>query len=281
MVTASQLLYIAAGRCMAGNAVGSCYLCGGSVYDPSPVAFPSTFMDYDKARCSDSLYLCQACLFSMEERSELLASLVGKDKLQRMRNYSHFVLNGQWYPLSKADKTRMYDLLLQCPELSVIAVSGQKHLIFRAQPGMWQIEEAAVQPELGLLQDLTRRVVPLYSNGFKKSEIRTGEYKTYRVKKYGVDRWYHDDMPLREWRGSPYLELAVFLAQKGDTGGRDDGEGAASGQVRPPGVVSVARHGCNLQAAVCEGDLGSVPGAPPGRGDGDSQPGHLRQLTLL
>lgn len=90
-------------------------------------------MDHDKLH--DGSVVCHSCLFCFDDRSSALTTITGKDKPQRMRNYSHFVVNGRWHPLSKAAKPLMWQLLTQFPEVAVIAVSGQKHLIFRARPG--------------------------------------------------------------------------------------------------------------------------------------------------
>ena len=57
---------------------GLCWLCGGEMVAGKPATLPQTFMDYDKARCPDSGYICDACWFSMAEQSELLAERVGK-----------------------------------------------------------------------------------------------------------------------------------------------------------------------------------------------------------
>lgn len=92
-----------------------------------------TFTDRDKLLPGE--IVCNACLFWFEEASQELANITGKDKPQRMRNYSHFVVNGEWIPLSKGDKARMVELLTSepFPELAAIADSGQKHIVFRAR----------------------------------------------------------------------------------------------------------------------------------------------------
>jgi len=134
---------------------------------------------------------------------------------QRMRNYSHFVVNGEWVPLGKGDKARMRELLMQNPDLAIIATSGQKHLIFRAQPGWWQIEEQSVQPFPETLERLLEPVEALYT-AFSKSEIETGNYAGHRILKFGLSEWQGLEAQIVRWRGSIQLELALFLAQKGE-----------------------------------------------------------------
>jgi len=256
-----------------------CYLCGGPVWEPIPAKFRDTFVDYDKARAPLSPHICQACAFSMQERSTTLAKRVGKDKPQLMRNYSHIVLHGVWYPLSKAQKTETYALLLQLPEVAVIAVSGQKHLLFRARPGLWQVEEQAVIPDVATLQAIMEHVQALYDAGFGKAQIQTGEYSSYMMARCDLAAWQQHETALRRWRGSALFELAIYLVQK--TEDVADESGATDRPMRPSGVVSVARDGQGVQAKVRAGDLGPVSESAPGRGDDDGQSGSVRQLPLL
>jgi len=221
-MTSTAILYQAAGFEI-HHADSQCWLCGGPAFDPVPYQefVKPTFTDHDKIARPDSDVVCAACVFCHAERSELLASLVGKEKPQRMRNYSHFVVDGKWIPLSKADKARMADLLLNSkPELTVIAVSGQKHLIFRAQPGWWQIEEQAIQPFPGKLRELLDKIEALYTT-FSKAEIETGHYAQHRVRKFGLTEWWALESQIKPERGSLPFRLALFLAQKGE--GHDTG----------------------------------------------------------
>jgi hypothetical protein len=64
-----------------------------------------SFTDWDKLLPGDSI--CSDCLFWFDESSETLMQRVGKDRPQKMRNYSHFIVNGDWIPCSKADKARV------------------------------------------------------------------------------------------------------------------------------------------------------------------------------
>lgn len=213
---ATQLLYQAAGLEISG-ADSQCWLCGGPAFDPMPRKkfVKPTFTDHDKVACPDSDVVCSACVFCHDERNELLASLVGKEKPQRMRNYSHFIVGGEWIPLSKGDKSRMADLLIRGPELAVVALSGQKHIIFRAQPGWWQIEEQSVLPFSGKLKELLKIIETLYI-GFSKTEIESGDYRQDRIVRFGLVQWQQLENQIAPLRGSIILELTIFLAQKGE-----------------------------------------------------------------
>lgn len=275
LMTSTTILYQAAGfeTCQADS---RCWLCGGPAFDPIPRRefVKPTFTDHDKVACSDSDVVCAACVFCHDERSEGLASLIGKEKPQRMRNYSHFVVDGKWIPLSKADKARIADLLLNGkPELAIIAVSGQKHLIFRAQPGWWQIEEQAVQPFPDKLRSLLNTIEALYTV-FSKSEIEAGSYAQYRVRKFGLTEWWALESQIKPGRGSLPFQLALFLAQKGD--GDDTGTRTGGGITGD----HLAGDPDGLQEPLSEEYLATIRGQHP-VGGLHQQPGQIHQLALL
>jgi hypothetical protein len=179
-----------------------------------------TFTDHDKLLPGD--IVCRDCLFWFDEKSELLAEIVGKDKPQRMRNYSHFIVDGEWLPLSKASKREMATLLLGTPfpQLAAIAESGQKHIAFRATwnppratAGWVQFEEQRLfvyPPELAQLLD----TVETLHASFSKAEIGTGNYKQYRIRKFCLEEWRRLESRIAQVRGSLLFKLALFLAQK-------------------------------------------------------------------
>jgi len=209
----TSLLWSAAGQpALSGETPGSCRTCG---QDGTGLVFASwvrdTFMDFDKL--FPGSILCQACQFCFAEASEPLRQRVGKEKPQRMRNYSHFVINDEWKPLSKGNKRQMREILLQEPQLAVIAESGQKHIIFRAQSGFWQFEEQRMMPCPELLAELLPPIETLYNAGASKSEIETGRYSQKTLMKI-LPLWREYEPFLKEHRGGLPLQLAIFLAQK-------------------------------------------------------------------
>ena len=238
-----------------------------------------TFTDHDKLQFGE--IICHRCRWLFEERSELLARRVGKDRPQRMRNYSHFVVDGRWIPLSKGDKVRMKDLLLgePFPELACIAESGQKHILFRAkwnQPGATEGYIQFEEQQLGVIPNILRGVIDkverLYTI-FNKTEIGSGDYSQYRIREFGLAEWQGLETLIRLIRHSVTFKLALFLAQKGDA---DDGATRQSG-----GVVadSLAGGAVGLQAEVHE-HLGAIREQHPG-GSVHQQFGKVRQLTMF
>ena len=239
-----------------------------------------TFMDWDKLHPGQ--IICQGCLFWFNERSEKLTQRVGKEKPQRMRNYSHFMVGGEWIPLSKGDKVRMQALLLgdPFPELAAIAISGQKHIVFRARRnplgnkvGWVQIEEQMLYLVPGDLRMLLGKIEQLYTT-FNKSEIETGNYAGYRVIKFGLERWNELEQQIALQRGGLLFLLALFLAQKGDRNGRSQ-----TADNRPAGD-SVAGDTGGLQEPIQTLDLAAVREPNQERGVHE-QSGQMYQFPLL
>jgi len=212
--SASSLLWQAAGSPgFLHEEEGRCRLCGA---DSSGRGFwgwvKDTFNDHDKL--FPGAIICQACQFCCDEASTLLQQRVGKEKPQRMRNYSHFVLDGAWLPLSKGHKRRMREVLEQHPTIAVIADSGQKHIIFRARCGFWQFEEQKMEPCPILLTNLLSLIAPLYQGGASKGEIESGHYAQKSMQKIGIGIWAANEKGLRQYRGGLPFKLALFLVQK-------------------------------------------------------------------
>jgi hypothetical protein len=253
IVSVTKILWEAAQR-PTGNDddTGICRVCGNRSdgIDFQEWVRP-TFTDWDKILPGD--ILCQACQFCFEERSTLLMARVGKEKLQRMRNYSHFVVDGAWIPLSKGNKVQMRDILLtKQPMVSVVAESGQKHIIFRAIPGIVQFEEQQI-PDVSVLGDLLVIIEELYI-GFSKSDITTGRYAQHRIRKFGLERWNDLERQIKSMRQSPLFTLALFLAQKEETGDKVTRKG------RRASDSDMARSSSGLQEPLPGFDMATVRG---------------------
>ncbi|MEM4234810.1 MAG: hypothetical protein QXU75_06650 [Candidatus Methanomethylicaceae archaeon] len=241
-----------------------------------------TFTDFDKLLPGE--VVCDDCLFYFDESSEELARRVGKEKPQRMRNYSHFVVDGQWYPLSKADKEVMKRFLLEgnFPELAAIAESGQKHIVFRAmrnpigqESGWVQFEEQRVFVERAELRYVLDRVEELYEM-FSKDEIAGGQYNAYRIQRFGIDRWHALEGEIKRWRGKPLFYLALFLAQRSEEDGHTESERAS----RNYPDRHLAGDTQRLQEPLSGDNLGSIRESGQERGL-YQQPAEIHQYTLF
>lgn len=142
---------------------------------------------------------------------------------QRMRTYSHFVINDVWTPATKANKAFMREVLFNPPKdewLAIIADTGQKHIIFRAQTAygrescVIQFEEQRISYELRQLQEVYAETNALYLLGFSKEEIERGEYARNRMMKVDREKWREHERKLQKRRGSKIFMLALFLVQK-------------------------------------------------------------------
>lgn len=193
--------------------MGECRTCGvitaGSAFDEW---VKPTFTDHDKIGAGQ--VVCNACLFCFDDHNTELTRRTGKEKPQRMRNYSHFVLAGEWIPLGKADKALMRSILVRNPEVAIVAASGQKHLAFRCPPGWWQIEDTTVRPFPDSLQTVLAIIEPAYEAGISKTELESGRYNQQRILMFGLARWRRLESVIGPLRGTVQLKLALFLAQK-------------------------------------------------------------------
>lgn len=274
---ASHILWHAADKpAGSGEERGICRVCG---LEGTGLPFGKwvrpTFTDWDKLVQGD--ILCQPCQFAFCERSELLAARVGKDKPQRMRNYSHFVVSGGWVPLSKGDKARMAHILLhESPEVAVIAQSGQKHILPWAVPGTVQFELTQIR-DWHRLGPLLAKVETLYS-GFSKGEIESGDYAQHRVLRFGTALWWKLEAEMKPVRQAALFELVLFLAQKkGELNGRTESDAPAGGSVASG---SMARDTARVQEPLPSHDLAAVRGQREERGV-HRQPGQVHQFTLF
>lgn len=170
----------------------------------------NTFTDFPNLKPGNIISNEAALCF--EEQSEYLQKLTGKDKPQRFRNYSHIVLNGKWYVKNKGQKEDILKLMLQIPEICVIAESGQKHIFFKNVPGTWQLEEITIQPD-NLLFKTIHSVIHELSNDFSNDEIKSGQYLQHRIMKSGIAQWQQNEMNLKKYRGSAMFDLALFFSK--------------------------------------------------------------------
>ena len=265
---------------------GICRICGEEKGDGIDFDgwVKDTFTNYDLLFPGE--VVCKDCLFWFDQRSAALQERMGKDKPQKMQNYSHFVVNGEWLPVSKGNKGEMARLLLATPfpELAAIAVSGQKHLAFRArrngrgqQGGGWvQFEEQAIFVEAGKLGDVLKMIEELYVT-FSKGEIESGKYYPARILEFGLMRWYELEQRIKPLRQAVLFQLALYLAQRSEDG---NGEWPDEGSDGDAVENNLEGDTGGLQEPLPDDDLGAVRKRDPERGL-YRQPGEVYQLDLF
>lgn len=150
--------------------------------------------------------------FCFEEKSAIIQRITGRDKPQCFRTYSHLVADGQWLLLTKADKQRMVDLLLNhhC-EIVCLSDSGQKHLLFKHRPGYWQLEEMQLLPNLPLFSRLHSAMMALLEMGFSQAEVISGQYASNRLMKVELEAWQQHETEIGAYRGSQIFTFSSWL----------------------------------------------------------------------
>lgn len=166
-----EVLYGFSSNKIYGNEKGVCRITG---KESTGLKFDDwvrdTFTDY--ASLYPGTIISNQALFCFEEASELIAKKVNKDKPQRFRTYTHIVVSGEWYVLTKAQKKEIYDLIINNePDVCVISDSGQRHLLFKHKIGTWQFEDQFIQRDKETLTKIKLIGDELISNNFSKVEI--------------------------------------------------------------------------------------------------------------
>lgn len=187
-----------------------CWLCGGETNGrgiPTKKAIKPTFTDHPYARGQGSGSVCPGCAFCLSKRP--------------LRNYSILASPAG---LQHPSRAQWREILLNPPKppfVCCLAVSGQKHLTFKApvnadrQRFTVLLEEQQIHVVPERLECVLEAVEALYVY-FTKEEILTSRYSQHRVKECGIRAWGELESRLKTWRGRPLFELAVFVAQKGE-----------------------------------------------------------------
>src|SRR5690606_28892119 len=238
-----------------------------------------TFTDHDKIQ--PGTIVCHACLACVDDHSAVLQARTGRDKLQRMRNYSHLVTrSGRWIPAMKNEKRAIAAALLDRadpPVVAVISLAGQKHLILRARVGWWHIEESALAPQPDAVARMLEPITALYTLGATKQAIETGQYSTAWLRKVDLQQWAACEQAIRPVRGSLLFQLAVWLTQKPE---EDETYDPAARSRGGAAAADLDRHQSGLQGQVQDHDLAAVRGRRPQRGLHDD-PESLSQPDLF
>jgi hypothetical protein len=194
-----------------GNLSGACWLCGAETSQgvPRKKAIKPTFTDADFAQSPQSDVVCEYCNWALSWRT--------------LRNYS-ILATGQG--LQHPSRQELREVLLSPPEppfLLCIATSGQKWLHFKGRITLnkemsWVMFEET--PTLAPSESVRQLLVPveeMYTGGFSKTEILTGEYRPVNINKFGVRKWESLENQIAKHRGARLFEVVVFVAQKGES----------------------------------------------------------------
>lgn len=205
-----QIYRLGAENTIYGTLSGTCRITGKQ----------STGLNFDKwvrDTFTDHSYLkpgniiSNEALFCFDESSTLLQRRTGRDKPQRFRTYSHLIADGKWYMLTKADKPLIFDLICQGAELVCLADSGQKHILFKHRPGMWQLEEMQLLPDIELLKQLHKSMMALLALGFSQAEVISGNYLSYRILNTDLEAWQDLESGLKQYRKTKIFNFTSWM----------------------------------------------------------------------
>lgn len=189
-----------------------CWLCGGETGGrgrPHKDIIRKTFTNTPHARATQSKSLCSACAWILSQKY--------------IRNYSLLVVDGVF---EHPNRGRIREVLIDPPDrfpwLLSIAVSGQLHISFpghinRSTRDMRVLVERIMTPiPAEGIAHVLEPVEALYTLGFSKEEIVKGSYRQDRIRKAGIGVWRELEETIAPLRGGRLLDLAVYVAQKGE-----------------------------------------------------------------
>lgn len=190
---------------------GLCFLCGEKMEKGIPVkkVFSSVFTDWNAGKSRESTHVCPACCFTI---------LTGPER-RALRNFSH-VANRERLYLPNREELR--EFLLNPPEppfVINIAVSQKKHIAFKGEINYSRDIFTVMYEEMPVIINRFefKKILDLVEHflfGFTKTEISTGQYNQKRILDFGVVEWQEFENRVKKYRGTPLLDVVMFVAQK-------------------------------------------------------------------
>lgn len=107
----------------------NCFYCGAPCDGTRDAEIKPTFTEFSVVAEPASTVRCLGCELAMREK----VTIPGKDKPQKMRNYSWLITSESVEPYNKSDVAELRRLCLDPPAppfALAIAVSGQKHILY-------------------------------------------------------------------------------------------------------------------------------------------------------
>lgn len=168
-----------------------------------------TFNDYSFLKPGN--IISNEALFCFDEKSDYLKIKTNRDKPQKFRTYSHIVYKNTWYCLTKANKEEIFNLICSGAEIVSLTETGQKHVYFKHKPGMWQLDDIYITPNIELFRGIHKAACDLLRLGFSQSEVITGKYKLHRIELAGVANWRKLENNIKSQRGTSLFTLVSWL----------------------------------------------------------------------
>jgi hypothetical protein len=190
---------------------GYCYLCGEQTTYGMKLKkiFSNVFTDWNIGKCRTSTHVCPACCFTILTTKEHYG----------IRTFSNVANKDRLY---LPNRVEMREFLLHPPDPPFVinlAVSKKKHIAFKGEVNYSKDIFTVMYEEMPVLidrKDFTRllELVEHFLYGFTKTEITTGEYNQKRILNFGIEAWEAFEKRIKKYRGSPLLDVVMFVAQK-------------------------------------------------------------------
>lgn len=213
-----EIIYKCSSQPIYGTTIGVCRITGKQATGiPFEKWVKKTFTDY--AYLLPGNIISNAAAFCFDESSAELQNKTNRDKPQRFRTYSHVIdKDGSWHALTKANKQFIYNMVCDGASLVSLTDSGQKHLLFKHRPGMWQLDELFIIPDIKTLRFLHSQMTKLTDAGFSQTEVISGHFLSYRIANAGLNFWKTIEDCIKSFRGKPIFAFSSWLLfTKSDT----------------------------------------------------------------
>lgn len=192
-----------------------CWLCGGATDGVGwhrRGTFAPTFTNVNIVTLPSSQTVCQACVATSSgeawQRHAARRPDLGVKTTHPIswRSYSHAVTATT---SECPSRPRWRDLLLEPPDppfVFAIAISGQKHILFRSRIAHdreafpVQVEEESVWLERPALASCLAAVEALLALGFGREAIERGAYPQHHIQRAGIQVWREAERRVASWR---------------------------------------------------------------------------------
>lgn len=232
--SATQIVWDAVGRPAHQHesdvATFLCAFCGWQSSSGVPIkhAIKDSFSDYRDLAVWSSTHVCDACVWAMSgipPNTIRMWSILWREDghVPRSHENSLWHVKGAHFS-NKSDLSAFVDVLLNPPScrwLMALADSGQIHLLPFAVVNMplakqWQVrlERNDIRSTPDDFRVVHGHASCLYTAGFSKADILSGQPQPSAIYKHGIDVWREHGQALQPWFGSKQLELALFLIRK-------------------------------------------------------------------
>lgn len=191
--------------------IGHCFLCGEPMKQGMKLKriFSNVFTDWNIAKNTRGTHVCPACCFSI---------LTSKER-HGIRTFSN-VANQErlWLP----NRKELRGFLVNPPEPPFVinlAVSQKKHIAFKGEVNYSRDIYTVMYEEMPVIINRYefKKVLDLVEHflyGFTKTEISSGNYNQKRILDFGIEEWQEFEERIKKIRGTPLLDVVMFVAQK-------------------------------------------------------------------